>query len=196
MFEFKPLKTFGQMWGPLCVQGYKFSHELTVFPGSAAPQVPHSFYLQGAVPRRRSAPHGVLNSCHLLSLGGIQVHSQGASFSRFLKEEACPKLHSQGLQPRGSLFSTGLVEREKLSALKQLQLNNCADVAEVCTSVWKLISTPVVRLCAFRGLRQSRIVQKFPQLCFLLPLLPLTLVLYGKEVTGSEILPIPTNMTS
>lgn len=58
---------------------------------------------------------------------------------------------SQTTQPRspaqGSLFSTGLVEREKLSALKRLQLNNCADVAEVCTSVWKLISTPLVRLC-------------------------------------------------
>lgn len=102
MLEFKPLKTFGQMWGPLCVQRYKFSHDLTVFPGSASPCVPHSFYLEGAVPRSRSAPHGVLNSCHLLSLGSIQVHSQGASCSRFLKEEVCPKPHSQGLQPRGA----------------------------------------------------------------------------------------------
>lgn len=121
MLEFKLLKTFGQMWGPLCVQRYQFSHDLTVFPGPTAPCVPHSFYLQGAVPRSRSAPHGVLNSCHLLSLESIQVCSQGASCSRFLKEEARPKPHSQGLQPRGSLFSTGLVEERN----HQLS-NNCS----------------------------------------------------------------------
>lgn len=76
MLECKPLKSFGQKQGPPCAQDYKFSHELTVFPGSTTPHVPPIFYLQGAVPKSRSAPRRVLNSCHLLSLGSIQVHSR------------------------------------------------------------------------------------------------------------------------
>lgn len=103
MLEFKPLKTFGQMWGPLCVQRYKFSHDLTVFPGSAAPHVPHSFYLEGAVPRNRSAPHGVLNSCHLLSLGSIQVHSQGASWLASSKRKHVPN-HTAKVSTPGELI--------------------------------------------------------------------------------------------
>jgi hypothetical protein len=53
-----------------------------------------------------------------------------------------------------------------------------------------------VRLSAFRGPRKSWIVQKSPQLPLLPPLFPLTLGLYGKEIIGSETLPVPTNMTS
>lgn len=197
MLEFKPLKTFGRMRGPPCVQHYKFSHELTVFPGPTTPPVPHIFYLQGAVPRSRSAPHSVLNSCHLLSLGTIQVLSQRTIMLLLplwgsMSQITRPRSLAQGEYILHRIWREREIIRSQTITVKQLC--KCNWIVYFYMEIDFHSRRQIVHLS--KGFRKSWVVQKSPQLHFLLPLFPFTLVLCGKDTTGSEILPISTNMTS
>lgn len=76
MLELEPLKTFGQMPGPLCVQRYKFSQELSVPRPHPHPPCPSHTLPTRSNSQQQMCTSQCPNSCHLLSLGSTQVLSE------------------------------------------------------------------------------------------------------------------------
>jgi hypothetical protein len=113
----------------------------SVVPAVPHPHVLHILYLPGTVPSSRlylSVP----NSCHLLSLGNIQVLSEQTPSCTSSLRKLVPNYTAKVFNP-GEVYSPQDLEREK----KKYQIsnnynkNNCAIVTKICVSSWKLIST-------------------------------------------------------